>query len=57
MKESLIDFVKPCHKEEYVAIFDLVPTMQDLKCVSFQRIRVAREHDIIGFSMVFIEAN
>ena len=22
LKESLVDFVKPCHKEEYVAIFD-----------------------------------
>ena len=30
LKESLIDFVKPCHNEEYVAIFDLVKSKEDL---------------------------
>ena len=29
LKESLVDFVKPCHKKEYVAIFDVIEAKED----------------------------
>ena len=29
MKKSLVDFVKPFHKEEYVTIFDIVEAKED----------------------------
>ena len=58
LKKSLVDFVKPCHNEKYVAIFDIVPTIKDFNIkLCFQRIRVAREHGIISFSLVSMEAN
>ena len=36
LNESLIDLVKPCHKKKYVAIFDLVPTMEDFNIKVFE---------------------
>ena len=59
LKESLIDFVKACHGEEYVAIFDLVPTMEDfnIKVYEFSKNTCSKKHGIIDFSMVLVEAN
>ena len=41
LNESFVDFVKPCHNEEYVAIFDFVPTMEDfnIKVCEFSKNR------------------